>query len=465
MRVVTLLFVVAVLVLPSPGRAIGASAPCKKNPDCQDGDPCTVDRCDHASKTCRYTPVTNGTPCNDQNACTRTDTCQSGACVGANPVVCTALDQCHAAGTCDPGSGTCSSPPVADDTQCTDYDACTQTDVCQAGQCVGGNPIVCAAIDACHLAGTCEPTTGFCSNPPKDVSVCAAVGQCDVAGTCNPVTSACTTSSKPDGSPCNDGDACTQTDACSASTCVGGNPIVCGAAGSCTTVATCDSLTGLCPASPALDGTACDAGSSATCSAPDLCQGGVCVPGGGDQDGDGVCDADDDCPGVPDADQADLDGDGDGDPCDAADASIALARVILHTSVPPTASNGHIVFRGTLTTAPGLDTFGVTQGLGVHVTDVATLVVDETFDPNECKSGHAGVRCKKAADPSTQAKLRGKAGSLRVNVRLGQRAIDAVPVAPITVTLTTDGMIDRVGSAGSCKTNSVGARCAAEVAR
>ena len=44
----------------------------------------------------------NGTACNDGNACTQTDTCQAGACAGANPVVCTASDQCHAAGTCDP---------------------------------------------------------------------------------------------------------------------------------------------------------------------------------------------------------------------------------------------------------------------------------------------------------------------------------------------------------------------------
>src|SRR2546422_5636350 len=34
--------------------------------------------------------------------------CQSGTCVGANPVTCTASDQCHVAGTCDPVTGTCS---------------------------------------------------------------------------------------------------------------------------------------------------------------------------------------------------------------------------------------------------------------------------------------------------------------------------------------------------------------------
>jgi hypothetical protein len=362
-------------------------------------------------------------------------------------------------------SGTCSNPSAPDDTPCTDYDACTQADVCQAGQCVGGNPIVCAAIDACHLVGTCEPTTGFCSNPPKDISVCAAIGQCDLPGTCNPVTSACTTSTKPDGAQCNDGDACTQTDACSVGTCLGGNPVQCGVTGACTLAGGCDALTGLCTSSPAPDGTPCDAGSSTSCSAGDQCQAGVCQPGGGgDLDADGICDADDDCPSVPDATQADLDGDGTGNACDSADAAITIVRVSLHNAVPSTASNGHVIVRGTLTTDPTVDTFGVSQGLAVHVTDAGTLAVDETFDSSECKSGRSGIRCKKSDDPSTQAKFRGKPASLGFNVRLGRRSIDAVPVAPVTITLTTDGMIDRVGSAGSCKTHAVGARCGAELA-
>ena len=458
MRAIAIAFVLAALSLavPTPGTA---ATPCKKNPDCQDGNPCTVDKCDHSTKTCRNTPAPDGTGCNDQDACTRTDTCQAGACVGKNPVVCTQADQCHAAGTCDPVAGTCSNPTAPDDTPCTDYNQCTQTDVCQAGQCVGGNPIACTAIDDCHLMGTCEPTTGYCSNPPKDVAVCAAVDQCNLPGTCDPMTNACTVLLKSDGSACNDGDACTQTDACASGSCVGGNPTQCGAADSCTLAGGCDSLTGLCASSPAPDGTSCNAGSSDTCSVGDVCQGGVCQPGGGgDQDGDGVCDADDDCPTMPNAAQADLDADGLGDTCDTADATITLARLVLHTAVPSTSSNGHVIFRGTLTTITG-DTFGVSEGLGVHVGDAGSLALDETFVPSECKGSHGNVKCKKSDDPSTQAKLRGKGGTVRFNVRLGKRAIDAVPTAPVTATLTTDGAIDRVGSMATCKTTAVAARC------
>lgn len=79
------------------------------------------------------------TPCDDGNACTQTDTCQAGVCVGSNPIVCTALDQCHVAGTCDPATGQCSNPAAPNGTACSDGNICTQTDVCQTGSCVGTN--------------------------------------------------------------------------------------------------------------------------------------------------------------------------------------------------------------------------------------------------------------------------------------------------------------------------------------
>jgi hypothetical protein len=42
------------------------------------------------------------------------------------------------AGTCDPGSGTCSNPAAPDGTTCNDGNPGTQNDVCQAGVCSGG---------------------------------------------------------------------------------------------------------------------------------------------------------------------------------------------------------------------------------------------------------------------------------------------------------------------------------------
>jgi hypothetical protein len=117
--------------------------------------------------------------------------------VGGNPVTCFPLSPCHVAGTCDPATGICSNPPKPDGSACNDGDLCTQTDTCQSGTCVGGNPVTCFAIDQCHNAGACDPATGQCSNP-----------------------------SKADGTACSDGNACTTADVCQGGTCRG-TPVTC----------------------------------------------------------------------------------------------------------------------------------------------------------------------------------------------------------------------------------------------
>ncbi len=83
------------------------------------------------------TPVADTTPCNDGSACTQTDTCQSGVCTGADPVTCSALDQCHDVGVCNPGNGVCSNPAKAEGASCDDGESCTGPDTCSAGVCSG----------------------------------------------------------------------------------------------------------------------------------------------------------------------------------------------------------------------------------------------------------------------------------------------------------------------------------------
>jgi MYXO-CTERM domain-containing protein len=243
-----------------------------------------------------------GPACDDGNACTQTDTCQAGVCTGGNPVTCAASDQCHVAGTCNPATGACSNPPKSNGSVCNDGNGCTKTDTCQAGACVGGNPVVCAASDQCHDVGTCSPATGACSNPPKSNGsvcndgnactqtdtcqagactganpvICTAPDQCHVAGTCNTGTGGCSNPPKPNGSACDDGNGCTQTDICQAGACVGGNPVVCTAPDACHDAGVCDALTGQCTTPAAKpNGTACSDGDA--CTLADTCQGGACV--------------------------------------------------------------------------------------------------------------------------------------------------------------------------------------------
>ncbi len=75
---------------------------------CDDGNVCTDDSCDTASG-CLHT--NNTAQCSDDNGCTQNDTCQTGTCIPGPPAVCTPQDACHVAGTCDPATGLCSNPP------------------------------------------------------------------------------------------------------------------------------------------------------------------------------------------------------------------------------------------------------------------------------------------------------------------------------------------------------------------
>jgi ElaB/YqjD/DUF883 family membrane-anchored ribosome-binding protein len=49
---------------------------------------------------------------------------------------------------------------------------------------MGGDPVVCTALDACHIAGFCDPATGTCSNPP--MPTCDDGDPC-TADSCDPV--------------------------------------------------------------------------------------------------------------------------------------------------------------------------------------------------------------------------------------------------------------------------------------
>ncbi|HVY24897.1 MAG TPA: S8 family serine peptidase [Polyangiaceae bacterium] len=259
--------------------------------------------CDGATGACSNPAKSNGATCDDGNACTRTDTCQAGACQGASPVVCAAVDECHQAGVCDTATGACSNPAKVNGSPCDDGDACSQTDTCQGGTCTGKNPVICPAPDQCHDAGSCDGASGVCSNPAKPNGsacndgntctrsdscqagvcvgsspvVCVASDQCHDAGVCDTLTGACSNPQKADGAACDDGDGCTQTDSCTAGACSGTNPVVCTALDQCHVAGSCDQTSGVCSNPSVGDGTACSDGDD--CTAGDACENGVCVAG------------------------------------------------------------------------------------------------------------------------------------------------------------------------------------------
>jgi RHS repeat-associated protein len=276
---------------------------------------CQAGLCDPKTGSCLSVPVSDGTACSDGNLCTTGEACKKGACTGT-PVVCAPPDQCHAPGTCNPTTGVCSYVALADGTACDDGNACTQTDACVSGVCSGSNLVTCTASDACHVAGTCNPATGACSNPAasdgtactgsnpcnqtyacvagsctgSNPVTCTASDACHVAGTCNPATGACSNPAAADGTVCTGSDLCNQTYACVGGACTGSNPVTCKASDQCHVAGTCDSSTGACSNPAASNGTACNDGNA--CTTGDACQAGACAGTATNVDDGNPCTAD-----------------------------------------------------------------------------------------------------------------------------------------------------------------------------
>jgi hypothetical protein len=271
--------------------------------NCDDLSVCTIDSCSPATG-CAHTLVA----CDDNDPCTNDTYNPAIGCVSI-PVICTASDPCHLAGTCDPSTGSCSSPAGPDGVLCSDGNACTLGESCQAGVCTSSTGTTCPDDGiVCNGPESCNPSSGVCaSGPPADEgTTCSDGNACTTGDRCQAgvCTSGTATACPDDGNACNgpescdpssgqcasgplaparticsDGDACTQSDACDGSgLCVGSSPTVCLANGSCHDAGTCDPSTGSCSSPMSPDGTACDDGDP--CTIDDACGGGVCSGGG-----------------------------------------------------------------------------------------------------------------------------------------------------------------------------------------
>ncbi|MFT7579380.1 MAG: putative repeat protein (TIGR01451 family), partial [Myxococcota bacterium] len=233
---------------------------------CDDLNACTANLCD-AGTGCVYAAVDDGTMCDDADACSQTDSCVSGTCVGAEPVTCTASDQCHVAGVCDSATGLCSSPNADDGLGCDDGNACTVSDACAEGTCVSDTPTDCDDGDTC-TSDRCDTDTGCFTEDATDglecddSDLCSLTSAC-VAGTCLAVDAAdcddanlctldrcdpatgCFSQPVPNGFPCSDVNLCTTEDTCVDGQCMGveqpcAEPDVCRFPG------TCNTATGVC---------------------------------------------------------------------------------------------------------------------------------------------------------------------------------------------------------------------------
>jgi hypothetical protein len=100
--------------------------------------------------------------------------------IHVSPLVCSAQDQCHLAGSCDLTTLACSNPVALDGATCDDGDAVTDVDSCSAGVCVGvvTDPCACPPGFATLPGGACSKS--------YDIDAAHLVNQgasCDGTGT------------------------------------------------------------------------------------------------------------------------------------------------------------------------------------------------------------------------------------------------------------------------------------------
>ena len=99
---------------------------------------CSTGVCDETLNMCARWPVNSNQSCNDGDICTTRETCDGAVCSGGEPVQCDDGNPCTV-DRCYPRVG-CVSVTVLDGSACDDGDACTVGEVCRAGVCGPGTP-------------------------------------------------------------------------------------------------------------------------------------------------------------------------------------------------------------------------------------------------------------------------------------------------------------------------------------
>jgi MYXO-CTERM domain-containing protein len=160
-------------------------------PTCNDGNPCTTDSCS-PTMGCVTTNVSAGTSCSDSNRCNGLETCNStGMCVGGMALTCDDGNPCTV-DRCDSATG-CATTPAAVGTTCSDGDLCNGAETCDTtGRCVSGTPVVCPMPTLACRVSVCNRGTGSCvvnfapsGSSCDDGNLCNGMEVCDTLGVCN----------------------------------------------------------------------------------------------------------------------------------------------------------------------------------------------------------------------------------------------------------------------------------------
>ncbi|MBI2894894.1 MAG: hypothetical protein HYY06_15165 [Deltaproteobacteria bacterium] len=278
-------------------------------PDCSDGVDCTLDSCDPEEDECVHDPsdaaCSDGEHCNGVESCDATNGCEPGTPPCDDGVDCT-VDQCVEAedeclrhadhGSCGPGElchdggagFLCEAVPCSEPADCDDGDGCNGVETCgKTGFCEAGgfepcdDGFFCSGAEYCDADGACQ------DQPPPSCSdgVDCTIDSCDVG------SDAC--AHAPSHVECADGSFCSGDEVCSALGCEDGPPPDCDDGSDCTVDACVDP--GGCSGSPR-DADA-DGHGDLACGGDDCDDGDALVS----PEAEEICNgADDDCSGTAD---------------------------------------------------------------------------------------------------------------------------------------------------------------------
>jgi hypothetical protein len=199
---------------------------------------------DCGGDTCN--PCPDGDACIDGDDCVSTS-CDTGTCVALgcqSDTECSGLDGECTQGVCNMGTGDCEASPVNEAGSCDSGDLCAPG-ACASGACVGTATDCSSFADTCNSA-SCNQNNGMCETSPANeagscdsgdlcapgacssgscvgvVSDCSGLDDDCNSGSCNPGNGMCEATPANEGVACDDADSCTSGTTCTAGACSGG---------------------------------------------------------------------------------------------------------------------------------------------------------------------------------------------------------------------------------------------------
>ena len=364
----------------------GSSAACPANAFAPSGSVCrpaagacdVAETCSGSSATCPGDVfAASGTTCRAAaGVCDLAETCSgttaacpadaksTAQCRAAAGGGCDVAESCNGVGNDCPANGFAPSGTVCRPAsgECDVAEACTGTSAACPPNLFAASGTVCRpAAGACDVAETCSGATSICpvnALAPSGAVCRPAAGVCDLAETCSGTSVSCPADMKSTAQCRASGGVCDPAESCDgvSNTCPADvrspSGTVCRAAVDlCDVSETCDGVSTGCPPDQIAPSTYACRPSASPCDVAEFCTGtGTACPadvGEPDTDGDGVCDATDNCPTTPNPAQADADGDGLGDACDPCTNGVAVANPkVTITKLITGPSDDRLTFKG-----------------------------------------------------------------------------------------------------------------------